>query len=248
MRPLALLTLLFALPAAAAPKDQCSIEELDKIYAVWGENPEKELAEIYAKLTTAARNLDYPVSLELKIQVRVERPKGVNYVILPDRFADAAAFSPAGEMSVSLGAPALRVGCGFFEWLSRDYDDHRITYRMRDQAAFVLAHELGHNMKGHLQQMAAARDKGATGAALDKKQFALEREADLFGVRLACAAGFEPRAGHGAMMNAAPFFQKLGVKTSDSHGSFLSRALAISKMGDCCVGGALDAACAEKTR
>jgi hypothetical protein len=248
VKPLALLLLLAALPAAAASKDQCSEAELAKIYEVWGKNPEKELAEIYAKLTTAARNLDYPVALALSVQVHAERPKGVSWIILPDRFADAAAFSPAGEMSVSLGPSVLRVGCGFFEWLGRDYDDHRITYRMRDQAAFVLAHELGHNMKGHLRQMAAARDKGLTGAALDKKQFSLEREADVFGVRLACAAGFEPRAGHGAMMNAVPFFKKLGVTASDSHGGFLTRAYAISKAGDCCAGGVLDAACVEKAR
>jgi hypothetical protein len=179
------------------------------------------------------------------------RPKGASYLILPDRFTAPGTYSPAGEMTVALGEPMLRVGCGLFEWLKRDYDDveRRWVYRMRDQAAFVLAHEIGHHVGGHLQAMADERDRLRKEKAsdpertLDRKQLSLEREADVFAVELACGGGFDPAAGFGAMMNAIPFYARFGLSAADSHGSFDARARFIRAAADCCGEKGLDRGC-----
>ena len=84
--------------------------------------------------------------------------------------------------------------------------------RDRDELAFVLAHEIGHVVRGHALERLAGRSAlaavirvlpaagllgglaGRTGRALLESSYsrAQEQEADAFGMRLTTAAGFDP--------------------------------------------------------
>jgi Zn-dependent protease with chaperone function len=90
--------------------------------------------------------------------------------------------------------------------------------REPDVVAAVLAHELGHIYLRHLPPRFR---RGASSAAREATR-GQERAADLFGARLACQAGFDPR-GAVHLLQTLSGLDREGAGAEDDHPSYQER-------------------------
>lgn len=76
--------------------------------------------------------------------------------------------------------------------------------RLQNEAelAFVVAHEMAHQVLGHHAELEAEGSAEITALHSDTKRSSLEEEADLFAVGLLAVSGYDPRYATTALLNA----------------------------------------------